>query len=220
MRTYLTILFIALIALPSSAQQQAEKVELIDLAKDLILTTKVEKNIKQVWWIPSEYWRIALSDTPDIGEGIIADIETQLDGYSLFSIVNSDVTALGGFKPLPATVTIINNDAILSPIEEEEIPAEIKRLLNILKPSLAGMIGQLGEQMNFYVFKNTLEDGTIAISPFNKGELYVKINDADFKYRIPLQSMVEKKICPKDGEHLNGNWDYCPWHGSKLLIKE
>ncbi len=81
------------------------------------------------------------------------------------------------------------------------------------------MAGQLGEQMIFYVFKNELEDGTTAISPYHKGKLYVKVNDEDFIYRLPIQAMVEKKICPEDGEYLNGNWEYCPWHGSKLLVK-
>ena len=70
--------------------------------------------------------------------------------------------------------------------------------------------------MVFYVFKNELEDGSTAISPFNTEKLLVKVNDEDFIYRLPLASMVEKKVCPEDQELLNGNWVYCPWHGTKL----
>ncbi len=203
-----------------TAQQKAEKVEVIDMVKDLILTKKIASNIKQVWWLPSEYWRFALADTPNIGEEVILDIENKLKGYSLFSVVNSDINPFDGFKIKDASVIIVNNNAILTPIPNEEIPADIKELINLLRPTLAGMVGQLGEQMIFYVFKNDLEDGTTAISPYNTGKLDVKVNDASFIYRLPLQSMVKKKTCPEDQELINGNWEYCPWHGSKLLIKE
>ena len=200
-----------------TAQKKAEKVELIDMAKDLIITKKQESNIKQIWWIPSEYWRVALTDSPDIGEEIITDIETKLVGYSIFSVVNSDISPFTGFKKRDATITIIHNNEILSPLTEEEIPADIKELVDVFRPTLASMVGQLGEQMVFYVFKNELEDGTTAISPYNTGKLYVKVNDEDFNYRLPLQSMVAKKKCPEDQELLNGNWDYCPWHGIQLI---
>lgn len=201
----------------ATAQKRAEKVPLIDMVRDLILTQKVESNIKQVWWLPSEYWRIALSDSPDVSEDIIADIEKQLDGYSLFSVVNSDISPFSGFKQRDATVAIVHNDKILSPIPDEDVPSDIKELINVLHPTLASMAGQLGEQMVFYVFKNELEDGTLAISPYNSGKLSVQVNDADFIYRLPIQAMVEKKVCPEDQEKLNGNWDYCPWHGIKLV---
>jgi hypothetical protein len=202
-----------------TAQQKAEKVEIIDMVKDLVLTKKVESNIKQVWWLPSEYWSFALADNPSIREEAIRDIESKLKGYSLFSVVNSDISPFEGFIIKDAVVTIVNNDAILKPIPDEDIPADIKELINLLRPTLAGMVGQLGEQMIFYVFKNDLEDGTTAISPYNTGKLDVKVNGTGFIYRLPLQSMVEKKTCPKDQEQLNGNWEYCPWHGTKLIYK-
>lgn len=219
MYKYLVILFISLFALSTaSAQQKAENVELIDMVRDLIITKKEGSNIKQVWWLPSEYWRIALSDSPDVSESIIADIENQLKGYSLFSVVNADIKP-NGFMKRETSITIINNNSILSPIPNEEVPEDISELINVLHPTLASMAGQLGEQMIFYVFKNELDDGTTAISPYHKGKLYVKVNDEDFIYRLPIQAMVEQKVCPEDGEYLNGNWEYCPWHGSKLLIK-
>jgi len=31
--------------------------------------------------------------------------------------------------------------------------------------------------------------------------------------------MVGKKTCPEDQEQLNGNWEYCPWHGVELIYK-
>ena len=57
-----------------SAQKKAEKIELIDMAKDLIITKKSQENIKQVWWIPNEYWRIALTDTPNIPASVIDEM--------------------------------------------------------------------------------------------------------------------------------------------------
>lgn len=202
-----------------TAQRKAEKVETVDMVKDLILMKKVESNIKQVWWIPSEYWRFALANSPDIGEEVIIDIEAKLTGYTLFSVVNSDISPFSGFKKREASISIIDENEILLPLSEEEIPDDILELINIFRPTLTGMVGQLGEQMIFYVFKNNLEDGTIAISPYNKGKLLVKVNDTDFIYRLPLQSMVEKKTCPEDQEQLNGNWEYCPWHGTKLIYR-
>ena len=82
------------------------------------------------------------------------------------------------------------------------------------------MLGQFGQQMEFHVFPEKAQDGSLIAAPLSRGEFTVVFNEnEDFKFKLPLSSMVEKKACPEDGELLNGNWEYCPWHGKKLKIQ-
>jgi len=81
-------------------------------------------------------------------------------------------------------------------------------LIDIFHPALTGMVDQLGKQMAFYGFENKLGEGSTAITPYNSGKLYIKINDDDFAYRSSLQTMIVQKIYSKDQELLNGNWSY------------
>jgi len=40
------------------------------------------------------------------------------------------------------------------------------------------------------------------------------------RWRTPLGSLLPLKICPKDGEGMNGAWNFCPWDGEKLIDRK
>lgn len=212
------LIFLCIISLTihSHGQVKSEKVDLMEMVQDLLITKKTNENITQVLWLPLEYWEIALAETQLGDEETKQKIMTIFNDYTIFSIVNVNVIP-GGFKGIPSVIKFTGTDnQTYEPIKAEDLPEDVSSLLEGIQPLLANMLGQFGKEMQLNVFKKTNSEETLIAGPLQKGQILVNVNDREFVYRLPLSSMVAKKICPKDNELLNGNWDYCPWHGKKL----
>ncbi|WP_420573161.1 hypothetical protein [Kordia sp.] len=217
-------LFLCLFTITFSLAQEdkivpAKKVELTDMVKDVQIIRKKNDNFKMVWWIPNEYWKVSIQDTSM--EGFTDQLLEVFRGYTIVCVINTEISPFGTLKRLPVKIKVKDkNGVVYSPLEEEDIPEEYNSMLNSMKPGMAQMLGQFGKQMEFFVFPERAKNGSLIASPLSKGEFTVLFNkDEEFKFKLPLSSMVEKKICPTDNELLNGNWEFCPWHGKKLKIQ-
>lgn len=220
MKKIIIFLFIIFLCANTYSQVKAEKVELMELVGDLFITKKTDNNIKQVWWLPIEYWNIALNDSKYSNQAIQEEINRILKDYVIFVVTNVDINLYGAFKSKEVEIALMGIDnKVYKPLERDDINKEVFSLLDILKPTIINMLGQLGEHMNFYVFKNLDEKDNLIAGPLQKGQIAIDVNNVDFTFRLPLSSMVEKKSCPVNNELLNGNWEYCPWHGKKLIEK-
>lgn len=199
----------------------AKKVELTTMIKDVQIIRKKKDNFKMVWWIPVEYWQISLEDST-IGQSDLTDEFVRIfEGYTLVCTINTDISAFGGLIKQDSKIQIRDKTGtIYNAIDTDEIPDEYKELLTSIKPAMSQMLGQFGRQMEFHVFPEKTKDGTLIAAPLSRGEFTVVFNETeDFTFKLPLSSMVEQKECPKDGELLNGNWEFCPWHGKKLKLQ-
>ena len=78
------------------------------------------------------------------------------------------------------------------------------------------MLGPMGQNVHFYAFSATDNAGN-RIADARKEETFsVTLTGREYKWRLPLGSLLPPKKCPLDGEILNGAYKYCPWHGAKL----
>ncbi|MCB0452851.1 MAG: hypothetical protein KDC94_08145 [Aequorivita sp.] len=221
MKRFLSIFFLLMFSSQYYAQVKTDKIDLIELVNDLIITKKTNDNLKQVWWIPEEYWDVALNDSKYSNVEIQNEIKNILKDYIVVSVVDVDIKLYGGLKSNDIVISLSNiNGEKFAPMEQDEGNEELFTLLEMIKPTMKNMLGQFGEKMNFYVFKNIDDDGNLIAGPYQKGEITININKEDFNYKLPLGSLVEKKTCPFDNELMNGNWDYCPWHGKQLIEKQ
>ena len=217
---FLTFFLIGLFTILSHSQVKIEKVDLMEMVQDLLITKKNNENMSQVLWLPLEYWEVALAETQLGDEETKQKIISTFNDYTIFSVVNVNVIA-GEFKGITSVVTFTGTDKqIYKPIKAEDIPEDVSSLLEGIRPILANMLGQYGKEMQLNVFKKTNPEGNLIAGPLQKGQLILNVNDQEFLYRLPLSSMIAKKICPKDDELFNGNWEYCPWHGKKLIEKQ
>lgn len=204
----------------SYGQVKSEKVDLMEMVQDLLITKKTNENMTQVLWLPLEYWELALADIQYADEGTKQEILRIFNDYTIFSVVNVSVTSQG-FVENPSVISFTGTDnETYKPIKAEDLPNDVNYLLEGIRPLLANMLGQFGEKMQLNIFKNTNSKGNPIAGTLQKGQITVAVNDEEFVYRLPLSAMVAKKTCPKDNELLNGNWEYCPWHGKKLIEKQ
>jgi hypothetical protein len=102
----------------------------------------------------------------------------------------------------------------------EKLDYALQTLLSNLKPVLKNAMGQLGENMNFFVFSDKKENGKRVSDPYAKGNVQLNVRNKEYKWRTPLGTLMPLKYCPKDKEDMNGSWEYCPWDGGKLLLKK
>ncbi|MCA1558049.1 MAG: hypothetical protein LC731_05860, partial [Acidobacteria bacterium] len=145
--------------------------------------------------------------------------------YTLFVVVDGKIGAYGGVtykseQVIRDSIQLIDSQgAIYRPLAKESVDAETASLLSLMKPVLSNMMGQLGQNMNFVLFPAKDKAGQQLLAARREGAFTVKMGESTFKWRLPLGSLLPPKVCPVDGEQLNGAWKYCPWHGKELLLK-
>ena len=204
----------------SIAQLPNDQVDVGQLMGELIITKKSGDNIKQVMLLPPDYWEIALSEGRYSGSNVIEELKEVFDGFLLVATLDVKVNVMGNFIGNEIDIQLIDGSKNAhDPIPESELNEDLKAMVTVFKPAMVNMLGKLGEQLQFYVFDNHDANGDDILAPREKGSFSIVVNDSKFAYRTPLGSMVEKKICPTTGEELNGNWEFCPWHGVKLNNK-
>ncbi len=183
----------------------------MELGRELIKLKKEGNIYRQVWWLPSIYWKIALSETDYFKDETINEIITLIDKYNIFIVVNAEMGIDGIKKKDIKTVKITIKGKKYNSLKD--IPDELTVLINALKPTLSNILGEFGKTIEVFVFDNTNKNKLFADK---KGEFTIKVNQTKFRFALPLSSLVKKKKCPVDNELLSGNWKFCPWHGTKL----
>lgn len=215
--TLKTILsFILFVYQISFAQQH--NVDIVDFIKEIQIIKKVDSNMKMVWWIPTEYWNISTKGSPLATKEALEEIENAIGDYTIFAALDGDI-GVGriNYKDTVKIKIVVPNNEEFLPMENDEISKETKNILRTLKPVFVNMIGDMGRNLNFYVFQNMDSAGNRILTPQNNGSFTVKLNDEDFQWILPLDSFVPKKKCPIDKKEMSGSWNYCPWHGEILI---
>ncbi|WP_298503377.1 hypothetical protein [uncultured Maribacter sp.] len=220
MKKYIATLILVL-ASYGQAFSQTEDVDMIVFIKEVQQWKKTGENMKLIWWIPTMYWEVALKGNPNVTEEAKQDIIRSVENYTIIAALDGKVGALGfSYNELESIKIITDKSMVYKPLNQEELPDETKNLLNILKPTLSNIIGQMGKNMEFYVFPGIDEKGSKILDPTSSSNFSVFYNGESFNWRLPLGSLVPKKKCPTDNELLSGSWKFCPWHGEKLLLVE
>jgi hypothetical protein len=108
------------------------------------------------------------------------------------------------------------------PIDEEDIEAGVRNAIIMIKPIFSNMLGQMGDNMNFFLFPAQTKDRKKAYEATKEGEFSIRFKgvpdagDQVFQWTLPLNSLVPAKFCPRCKKEENGSWKYCPWCGSPL----
>ena len=204
---------------------QSSQVDVNSLTSETQKMAPEVDKMTMVWWVPNEFWQASLSQDPTITKTQVEQFIKILSPYSLFVVVDGKIGAYGGVtykteQAIRDSIQLIDSQgAVYRPLARESIDAETASLLSVMKPVLSNMMGQLGQNMNFVLFPAKDKAGQPLLSPRREGSFTIKLSEHTFKWRLPLGSLLPPKICPVDGEQLNGAWKYCPWHGKELLLK-
>lgn len=175
-----------------------------------------------VWWIPEEFWQVSFEQNPNITEAQAELYINFLRPYVLIVVADGKVGSFGGFiykseAFIRNSIRIIDSQGIsYGPLDNAKINFGTKNFLSMIKPVFIKMLGPMGPNMHFFLFpSNSKTDQSIAVAK-SDGFFSVNLGEREYKWRLPLGSLVPPKICPVDGEEMSGGWKFCPWHGVEL----
>ncbi len=196
------------------------------LTKDLQRMSN-DDGITLAWWVPVEFWEASFAREKSASAEQLEQFMKTLRPYSLLAVVDgranggniafSDRAAVA--KALTLEVVDARGKKMKLPVIDP-IPGEMVALLAMITPSLAAAMGNLGENLHFFVFQDETADGRV-LSPYDAGSLIVtyaggeKRPDVALVIDRPVDALFVPRMCP-NGKPAHVTWKFCPWDGSKL----
>lgn len=201
---------------------QDVKVDINALIQETQKMSQSQEEMTLVWWIPEDFWRASFEQNPNMTAAQIEEFIQVIRPYTMVVAVDGQIGSFGGVT-YESESTIRNSIRLVDsqrnnyrPLSPETIDADMTNFLSMMKPVLANIIGPLGQNMYFYLFPDKNKTGHEIANAMKEGTFSVKLSQREFKWRLPLGSLLAPKTCPVDGEKLSGAWKYCPWHGVEL----
>ncbi|MFH1338692.1 MAG: hypothetical protein ABIH40_02455 [Candidatus Omnitrophota bacterium] len=198
------------------------KVDINALTQETQKMSQRAEEITFVWWIPNEYWETSFSQDPKTSNAQAGEVLKVLRPYTVLLVVDGKMGPFGGItydskEAIKAGISIKDAEGVsYPPINEEEVDFDTKNFLSMMKPVFANMLGPMGQNMHFFLFPDRNNRGQRIAEAGREGSLLVKLGSKEFKWRLPLGSLLPAKLCPTCGEKLSGAYKFCPWDGTKL----
>jgi hypothetical protein len=211
----------ALLPLTRVAAQTAAA-ELNALIDETQKRSPASQDLTLVWWLPDEFWRLSVASNPSIPPEAADSVVARVHRFVIVAALSGRFGSMANVSyassdSLRANLRLVDpSGTVRSPLPPSAIPAPTQELLDLLRPMMANLLGNMGQSMTFVVFDGLSADGRRLIDPLHEGQFTIQLFGTDFRWRLPLSALVPRKRCPVDGELLSGAWLYCPWHGAKL----
>lgn len=199
-----------------------EKTQTDRMIEEIQQVKQNQTDMKLVWWIPTEYWEVALQENGSITPQQLEYLKELLNDYTIVAAGDYNLDSESGvinFSVNDSSKKVVFyglQDQKVTPLKESEIDDKVLIIVNqTLKPLFAQMLGKMGSGVNFFIYNN-LENGKRIIDPNLPGSFKVDLNGEIFQWKLPLVSLMKEKTCPVDQQNMSGNWIFCPFHGNKL----
>lgn len=211
---------------PLPARKPLQSVVIDEFTRDTQALRTSDYAFVQAWWIPVEFWQAALSQ---VNPALAQQSLDVLKPYSMLAVVQADVTALGGFvfyprddlqQRLQLQWQPSRGEAVtLHPVSQPN--STLQNLVTQLSPLLSRAMGEMGRNMQFFVFEDVKADGTRVTDPYSAGTLRVNLAPsetqaaAQLDIELPVNALYEPRLCA-NGKPAHISWQYCPWDGQPL----
>jgi hypothetical protein len=198
------------------------KLDFQAVSQEMIKMRKEGNSITMAFWMPSAYWEMNLGQEPRLTKSQVKTAVDALRPYTIVAVVDGDVEGLGTLKFRPesaireSTRLIDSKGNSYEPLAEDDVEVNARVFLGAFKPAMAAVVGPLGKNMHVLLFPGKGQNADWLADPKAKGSLVVKIDKHEFRWKLPLGSLLPPKHCPKCKETGSGAWEFCPWCGSKL----
>lgn len=175
-----------------------------------------------VWWMPSEYFRMSFESQPGMTPSMVDPLIKSLDQYTIMAVIDVDIAGVGivgGRDAAAVQAQLKLFDSQGKPLQLVETAAQhkdVRNLLAALKPSIAGMLGPMGEHLQFAVYAGQNADGVRLVNPTKSGSFSVEYAGLSHKWRLPLGSLLPNKVDATTGEIFPGDYLFNPYTGKKL----
>jgi hypothetical protein len=203
----------------------AQDVDLTALIHETQRLPQKPGEVTMAWWIPEEFWSASFRQNKNVTPAQAEEFLKTVRPYTIFAVFNGTVGAFGGitFKSedqIRASLRLVDAQGTSYPSRtNDELSADIKNMLMMMKPILANMLGPLGQNMHFFVFPGATRAGARIANAKEKGGFKVKLEEWEFAWRLPLDALLPSKVCTGCREQCKSSWNFCPWCGTKLAQK-
>lgn len=202
---------------------KAQEVDYQKFLGDCQRSTSESGELKMTWYIPIEFWEFTFQKEESLTEKEKEEFINLLKPYVIFAVVEGEMGTFGSvtytsYESLFKSMVLLDKDnKSHKPIDHDDLNGDIQTILAVFKPILKNMMGQLGENMNFYVFDDVNGKNERIIDPYEDGSFKLSYKKTSNEWITPLPSLLPEKVCPTDNILHDGSWLYCPWHGVKLI---
>jgi hypothetical protein len=211
----------------SQAKDKKDKYDLIALMNECQKMSGDPGVIAIVQWIPKEWWQLTL-ERAGVPDARIKEVLKLFAPYMTFIMVHGRISSSG--LPTFTSRSLLQEHVFLvdkaghpyRPIDEEDVEAGVQNAIIMIKPIFSNMLGQMGDNMNFFLFPSQTKEKKKSYEATQEGSFSIRFKDVPdagdqaFQWILPLSSLVPAKICPKCKKEESGSWKYCPWCGSPL----
>jgi len=226
MKKIICIGLIAVALLLSSGMQfaftQENQIDINALVQETQKRSDNPTEMTFIWWIPEEYWQVSFAQNPNMTATQIEDFVKVFRPYTVVAAVDGTMGTYGSVNykseaEIRSNIKLVDaQGSAYLPLSEEEINADTKSFLAAMKPMLANALGPIGQNMYFFIFPAQDKSEQRIADAKREGVFLVKLGDREFRWKLPLGSLLPPKVCPVCQEKISGSYKYCPWDGAKL----
>jgi hypothetical protein len=211
------IIFVLVIAFLSLSARSADLQKVI---QDTQRMAQEPSRVTLVWWIPTEFWDLALKNNPQATVEARAQFTKAMSDYLVFAVVSADMGPLGGMSPkdraaIEANTTLLVGGNVIAPLTKDTMSADALNFVTIMKPLMANMLGQVGQGMEFLVYPNPPK-GAEKISAVKPGSFSYTAFGHRYDWSLPIGSLLPPKIDEKTKQIFPGDYLFNPYTGEKL----
>jgi len=200
---------------------QDKKPDATQLALECMKISNVDGETNLLFWMPEEFWGISAASNPNVSQSQVDQIIKVIHPYTIVGVSSGKN---GSFAVTYRTEAEVRDLVRLkdgkgntySPLPENQLDPSVPGLLAFLKPGLARTAGSAAQNIYFYAFPGSTKDGTRICDPTKEGSCEVEVGTRQFKWRLPMGSLLPKQKCPTCGEMLSGAFKFCPYDGTRL----
>jgi hypothetical protein len=200
----------------------SKKIKVQSLIRETQKTSDRTDEMTIVWWIPEQFWASSFAQAPGMTPAQAEACLKVIRQYAMVAVVDGKIGPFAGitFKSeaqIRASTRILDSqNKAYAPLTEDEVDADTRNMLQMLKPMLARMLGPVGQNMHFLLFPAKTKAGVPIADPKSKGHFRVRLGQRDFRWRLPLDALLPARTCTGCKEECKGSWNFCPWCGGKL----
>jgi len=221
-------LFVLLFSFSALSQERLalKNVDQNKLLKDIVYTYNGNDQITILYWFPVVYWEIMSAKDPKIiTPEVISQLKQMLGNKSIFFAVSGKLntnTQLFEAKDesyLRSNISVVYNGKTYKPIADAKLPEELKMLNDYIKPMFSQMLGDMGSGLSIFYFEVVDNTGQNLLDPYSGLDYSLTLGALKNTFHLPLPSLFKDSKCTNDGELFPANYEFCPYHGSKLITQ-
>ena len=212
----------AIFAAEAPATLAPAQVKVNELTQDLQRTSQAADSLDLIWWIPVEFWEEVLASEQGMDEKTRREFSDLFRSYTVIAAVKGKIGSFGvsSFETeeeLRAKLRVRDaGGKQYSPIAADKIDRRLTMLIQIMRPMFKNLLGEMGDNLQFYAFPGKGSDGKRLADPVGAGNFTVNLGDEKYAYRLPLGSLLVPRKDPATGEVFPGSYHFNPYTGSEL----